>query len=335
MILNLKKFNEYVEYAHFKMESLQNILDLISRDCYMCLLDLSDTYLTAPIGSRYFRYLKFKLNGKYYCYIVLPFGISSAPRKFTKLLKPIVSYLRQLCIVIVIYIDDLWITATSYQACLNSMKTTAECLTSVGFLINYKKSHPQPSKQVKALGYCLDSHTMLISLPPEKERDVLQHCNELYNAVWAKIRYVARVIGKLISCFPVLPLGRCYYRCLERDKSSNLNRNGFKFDKKMKLSWQSKKELLWWMNNLPNCAAPIDRGPVSAVLFVDSSNYGWGCYFPPFFTGGFFDDLEYAQTINTKETLAIWLGILSFLPYLTNHHLLIRSDSTTAVSYIF
>ena len=121
MILNLKQFNKYVDYAHFKMESLQNILDLVTENCVMCILDLSDAYLTVPIGRKYVRFLKFQFNGKVYCYVCLPFGISSAPRKFTKLLKPIIAWLRQHCIVLVIYIDDIWITATTYLDCLNSM----------------------------------------------------------------------------------------------------------------------------------------------------------------------------------------------------------------------
>ena len=41
---------------------------------------------------------------KYQC---LPFGISSAPRAFTKLLKPVVATLRSAAIRLVIYLDDL------------------------------------------------------------------------------------------------------------------------------------------------------------------------------------------------------------------------------------
>ena len=50
MILNLKKFNKYIHYAHFKMETLQNIMDLMSKNCYMRVLHLSDAYLTVAIG---------------------------------------------------------------------------------------------------------------------------------------------------------------------------------------------------------------------------------------------------------------------------------------------
>ena len=50
MILNLKKFDKYIHYAHFKMETLQNIMDIMSKNCYICVLDLSNAYLMVAIG---------------------------------------------------------------------------------------------------------------------------------------------------------------------------------------------------------------------------------------------------------------------------------------------
>ena len=178
----------------------------------MCILDLSDAYLTVPINGRFVRFLKFRFNSKVYCYVCLPFGISSAVRKFTKLLKPIVAWLRLQCIVLVIYIDDIWLCAQTYDLCFSSMMTTAHCLYSAEFLVNRKKSKPKPSQEVVTLGYVLNSHTMTISLPPAKETDVLHHCDTLYHLTSSSICYVARVLGKLIACLPVLPLGCAHYR---------------------------------------------------------------------------------------------------------------------------
>ena len=42
MILNLKEFNKYVMYHHFKMDTIHTITKLMSKDCYMVLADLKD-----------------------------------------------------------------------------------------------------------------------------------------------------------------------------------------------------------------------------------------------------------------------------------------------------
>ena len=42
-ILNLKTFNEFVEYHHFKMDTLESAIRIIKPDCYMASIDLKDT----------------------------------------------------------------------------------------------------------------------------------------------------------------------------------------------------------------------------------------------------------------------------------------------------
>ena len=44
MILHLAKLNEFVEYFHFKMATLENAVKLVAPDCYMALIDLHDAY---------------------------------------------------------------------------------------------------------------------------------------------------------------------------------------------------------------------------------------------------------------------------------------------------
>ena len=44
MILNLKRLNKFVDCKHFKMESLQNLLELIRPGVYMASIDLKDVF---------------------------------------------------------------------------------------------------------------------------------------------------------------------------------------------------------------------------------------------------------------------------------------------------
>ena len=45
MTLNLKRLKKFVDYKIFKMESLQNVLELIRPGVYMVYIDLKDAYL--------------------------------------------------------------------------------------------------------------------------------------------------------------------------------------------------------------------------------------------------------------------------------------------------
>ena len=64
-------------------------------------------YYTVPVNQDHRRYLRFRYQGTLYEFCCLPFGLSSAPRAFTKLLKPVATLLRSMGIRIVIYLDDI------------------------------------------------------------------------------------------------------------------------------------------------------------------------------------------------------------------------------------
>ena len=48
-ILNLKYLNEFVEYKHFKMESLEDVFKIIKKDEWMASVDLKDAFFTIPV----------------------------------------------------------------------------------------------------------------------------------------------------------------------------------------------------------------------------------------------------------------------------------------------
>ena len=83
-ILNLKTFNEFVEYHHFKMDTLESAIRIIKPDCYMASIVLKDAYYTVAIAEEHQKYLKFLFDGKLYQYTCLPNGLSSAPRIYSQ-----------------------------------------------------------------------------------------------------------------------------------------------------------------------------------------------------------------------------------------------------------
>ena len=93
LILNLKKFNRFVRYQHFKMESLKQVVAMMKPGCFMASLDIRDAYYSVPIHKSHQKYLKFEFNGQLFQFTCMPNGLACAPRLFTKLLKPVYSSL--------------------------------------------------------------------------------------------------------------------------------------------------------------------------------------------------------------------------------------------------
>ena len=91
LILDLTLFNDFVEYKHFKMFSLNTARDLITPNSWLASVNLTDAYYTIPIIEHHRKYLCFFWQGQLYEFTCLPNGLACAPRLFTTILKPIFS----------------------------------------------------------------------------------------------------------------------------------------------------------------------------------------------------------------------------------------------------
>jgi len=94
-VINLKGLNQFVKTEHFKMEGLHLLPGLLQPQDLMIKMNLKDTYLQIPIHPNYQHLLTFQWKEKTYMFQCLPFDLSAASRVFTKLLKPVVGFLRQ------------------------------------------------------------------------------------------------------------------------------------------------------------------------------------------------------------------------------------------------
>ena len=117
IILNLKQFNLNMQYHHFKMETLQTAVNLMTQNCFFGSVDISDAYYSIPIKSSDRKYFWFMHNGKKYQFTCLVMGLTTAPRVFTKVLKPVFASLRASGHISTTYIDDSYLQGETYKAC--------------------------------------------------------------------------------------------------------------------------------------------------------------------------------------------------------------------------
>ena len=154
LILNLKKFNDSVQYEHFKMDNLTSATQMMTRGCYMASVDLRHAYYSVPIKAEYRRF--FFLNSNYQ-YTRFPNGLSNCPRYFTKLMKPVYATLRSQGYLSTSFIDDSYLQGNTLEECTENVAKTVELLDSLGFIIHKEKSVLKPCKELIYLGFVLNS----------------------------------------------------------------------------------------------------------------------------------------------------------------------------------
>ncbi len=334
LILNLKQFNTAVEYHHFKMETFDMALKLISEGCFMASIDLKDAYYGVPVHPDFRKYLRFIWRDSLLQFTCLPNGLSCAPRKYTKLMKPVYAYLRRAGHAVSGFLDDMLIVASTETELSTSVAFVLQTLLGLGFVINYEKSVMVPCKRIMHLGFIIDSDSMMVTLPEEKVQHLVLMCRELAEKNMDTIRNVAKVIGSLVATFPAVQLGPLKYRELEHAKDNALKVNRGNFDAMMAISEEMKSELAWWADSLDSQFKPIlERNP-DVILTSDASTQGWGgsCETEQF--GGRWNEHELTHHINYLELLGSFFVLKACEDKISDKCVLLMIDNTTAIAYL-
>ena len=338
MILDLSDLNQYIKYRHFKMDTFECARALITKNCYMTSLDFRDAYYTVPIAECDRKYLKFIWKDRLYHYNVLPNGLSSGPRIFTKILKPPFATLRSLGYIITGYIDDSLLVQQSKQKAEKAAQVSAVYLEQLGFSIHTEKSVFKATQVIEYLGFIINSIDMRVLLPTPKQQEIKEVCNNLLSQRRHKIRSVAVTIGKIVATFPAVQYGPLHYRALEKDKIEALKLNCGHFDRFMYISDEAREDLQWWINNIDSAYSLIYRGKPDVQISTDASGLGWGATDGSNEIGGRWNESEAMRAANNEinylELLAAFLALKSFCPLMRNVHVKLQIDNTTAVAYI-
>ena len=72
--------------------------------------------------------------------MALPQGYTESPRIFTKLLKPVLGFLRSRGHNLVAYIDDSLLQGDTKEECFDNVRETGELLDNLGYTVHPEKS---------------------------------------------------------------------------------------------------------------------------------------------------------------------------------------------------
>ena len=193
-VITLKNFNHFMKVEHFKMEGLYLLPDLLQSQDWMIKMDLKDAYLQVPIHPDYQHLLTFQWEEETYRFQCLPFSLSAAPRVFTKLLKPVVGFLRQNGCHLIICLDDLLMMHQHKVQLEHITQLTCQLVRGLGLIVNQKKSILTPTQELEFLGFHLCSTTMRLSLPSKKLCKIQQDARRMMHHASILVREIANAL---------------------------------------------------------------------------------------------------------------------------------------------
>jgi hypothetical protein len=199
----------------FRMETLAAVLQALQPGYWGATVDLKDAYLHVSVHHQSRKCLRFCIAGQSFEFKVLPFGLSTSPRVFTRVVKVVAEFLRPRGYVIFMYLDDFLVVNPSREGLQKDLRDICSLLRRLGFLLNEKKSVLIPSQQVQFLGATLDFASGRV-YPVSARVEDLQTCASLLRTrAWVEARTFLRLLGLMSSMVDMIPWCRLHMRPLQ------------------------------------------------------------------------------------------------------------------------
>jgi hypothetical protein len=196
------------------MEGVSSLQEIIPPDDFFTKIDLKDAYLTVPLHQEDRKFIQIRW-GQLFQFKTLAFGLTSAPLLFTKILKPIVTFLRSRGFRLVIYLDDILLLNSCKKEAKREFLVATELLEKCGFFINVEKSIETPHQVIEFLGLIVDSRNLSLSLRAEKVDEIVRLCQNLLSKSSAPLREIAKVLGLFAWAIKAVPFTQSHYRDLQ------------------------------------------------------------------------------------------------------------------------
>ena len=220
-----------------------------TKDSYMFSFDLKSGYHHVEISQDHPTFLGFcwrspdSNNGVFYVFTVLPFGLSSAPYVFTKLLKPLEKHWRIQGTCIAVFLDDGWAIVEDKEGSLVKAQSVRRDLYSAGFVINEEKSVWEPSQVLDWLAITWNSLLGTLKIVDRRITNITNNIDRIIEAVFKlSAKELASFMGQIISTAPVVGnIGRIMSTlCVD------------KWDSVFCLDDYCREEVNFWKDNLIN-----------------------------------------------------------------------------------
>ena len=202
--------NAFIYEHKFECEDLSVATQIFDKDYYLFKFDLKSGYRHMKIVPEHRKYLAFAWDFstekfRYFQFCVLPFGLSSTPFIFTKILKSLQNSWTSRGIPIAIFLDDgLGGGIDKVSAKIHSLAVHSDLLKS-GFVPNQEKSGWKPVQVITWLGVVLNTIDGSVQATNERIAKLtsdlrsLQALSSQPFVRQAHVKSVASVAGQIIS----------------------------------------------------------------------------------------------------------------------------------------
>ena len=275
-VIDLSTLSCHMVVPHFKMETQGSVRSAIRSQEWTVSIDIRDAYHHVPMHQAVRKYLHFVVNKKVYQFTCLPFGLATSPREFTKLLRPVVSLLRQQGVKLHVYLDNWLIRADTPEQAQQHAQTTIKVLQFFGWIINFEKSDLTPSQDFQFIGMQFNTRRFTVAPLPKmrvKVQSVHQHWMANPNIT---ARDLHRLLGILVFMASLVRWGRLHLHPVQRWAATAWCQRTGNWSDRIQVPQWVLSEVAWWSSPAVLQDLPLAAREMEVTLFTDAFSSGLG-----------------------------------------------------------
>ena len=217
LIIYLSSLNLHIPCPSLKMLDANMIRHSIPKQAVFTSLDITDAFHHIPIHPKFQKFVAFSIQNRLFFFQRMLFGLNLGPLKFTTVITPALKLLHSLKISASVYIDD-WLLWARDPLLLRSQSLKAsQLLSSLGFLINEKKSQLSPISAITYLGVHWDGTNHRIRPADKYILKTSRFVARFRRKQSCRRREYQRLLGLLNFAAPLCKTGRLHLRLVIRD----------------------------------------------------------------------------------------------------------------------
>ena len=278
LILDLRQVNEYLARFRFKLEDIRMAAKLFHQGDFVVTFDLKSGYHHVDMAQEHWRYLGFAWGGKYYCFKSLPFGLSTAPYLFNKLVRVMIKFWRAKGIRCMMFFDYGSAGASTFGETEQIASLIEESLSKAGWKINRDKSCLAPTQYPTILGFVLDLVQGKVFVSERRVAALREQLLFLLRKNRPNAKECARLAGMIVSMYFALgPVARLRTRGLY-----DFILNRYSWYHRVEWPKLARDEVEFWWNCFKEFHKKLfisDPGIIAVVsTWSDASDVAWGGY---------------------------------------------------------
>ena len=121
-------------------------------------------------------------------------------------------------------------------------------MTSLGFVVNSKKSIPALTQEIEFLGFVVNLRSMTLAVTKKKLKSPTSQCKNLLQSQCTTVHHLAQVIGTMTSLNQTVLPAPLYYWVLQELRKESLGLY-HSYNSQILLSQRAMTDLKWWIDH--------------------------------------------------------------------------------------